>query len=270
MSPELGVLDEAAVSAALEEDADETLAILADMTRATDEKLRSQARRLAARLFIDIGRDGKGDTRGVARLVPTRYLPDAGDLDLDRSLDAIAAGSLDANDLTVTAWKKQSTAWCLVVDRSGSMHGRPLATAALAAAAVAFRAGGDYAVLFFGRDVVAAKAMWEQRSPSCVLDRVLSFRGHGTTDVARGLGAAADQFARSPAARRITVLLSDCRQTEPGDLLTAARALDELVIIAPAGDSAEAQALADAVGARWATISGPSSISDAFANLFDR
>ena len=38
----------------LEEDPDDTLALLADLTGATDPKLRSLARRLAGRLFLDL------------------------------------------------------------------------------------------------------------------------------------------------------------------------------------------------------------------------
>ena len=38
------------------------------------------------------------------------------------------------------------------------MTGRPLATAAVSAAAVAWRSPGDYSVLSFGKDVIAAKS----------------------------------------------------------------------------------------------------------------
>ena len=150
------------------------------------------------------------------------------------------------------------------------MGGRPLATAALAAAAVATRAEHDYAVLSFGSDVVAPKAMWETRSDEDVIDRVLALRGHGTTDVAGALLAAGEQLRRSAATRRICVLLSDCRATEPGDVVAAARSLDELMIVAPDGDSAEAAELAEAVGARWTTVSGPMSVVEAFGRLLDR
>ena len=150
------------------------------------------------------------------------------------------------------------------------MHGRPLATAALGAAAIAARADDQYAVLSFGREVVAVKAMWEQRSVDDVIDRTLALRGHGTTDVAKALLAAAQQQAAVTAGRRITVLPADCRATEPGDITAAARCLDELVILAPEGDSDEAALLAGTVGARWATVDGPSSIVAALASVLDR
>lgn len=150
------------------------------------------------------------------------------------------------------------------------MEGRPLATAALAAAAVAIRAEDEYAVLSFGKDVVAPKAMWERRGTAEVIDRVLSLRGHGTTDLAGALMAAGEQLRSASAARRVVVLLSDCRATEPGDVVGAAKSLDELVILAPEGDSAEATELAEQVGARWTTVAGPTSVPAAFDGVLGR
>ncbi len=233
------------------------------------------ARQLAARLFLDLARAEVPDVPGIGRIVTQPYRPDRGDLDIEASYEALiearaAERAIESDELRVRAWSKPSTAWCLLVDRSGSMHGAPLATAALAAAAVAVRAEREYAVLSFGRNVVAPKAMWESRAGDDVIDRVLALRGHGTTDIAGALLAAGDQLRHSGAARRVTVLLSDCRATEPGDVVAAARSLDELVIIAPEGDSDDAAALAESVGARHTTVAGPSSIVTAFAELLDR
>ena len=107
------------------------------------------------------------------------------------------------------------TAICLAVDRSGSMGGRPLATAAVAAAAVAWRSPEDYSVLSFGKEVIAAKSQDLAKSNEAVVDAVLALRGFGTTDVAGALTAAAEQLGRSRAGRKITVLLSDCRRPSP-------------------------------------------------------
>ena len=275
ISPEVGELDEAAVAEALDADPDELLSLLAQMTQATDVTLRGLAKALAARIFVDVARTDPPDARGIGRIVRQRYRPDHGDIDIEGSAEALLAARaeqrlVEPDELSVRGWGRPSTAWCLLVDRSGSMHGGPLATAALAAAAISARADGRYAVLSFGREVVAVKAMWEQRSVDDVIDRVLALRGHGTTDVARALLAAAEQQATVAAGRRITVLLSDCRATEPGDVVAAARALDELVILAPDGDAEEAAELASCVGARWAQVSGPTSIVPAHARALDR
>lgn len=275
ISPDVGELDEAAVAEALEADPDELLSLLAEMTQATDVRLRHLAKSIAARIFVDLARAERPDARGIGRIVRQRYRPDRGDIDIEASAEALLSARaeqrlVEPDDLVVRAWGKPSTSWCLVVDRSGSMHGGPLATAALAAAAISARADDRYAVLSFSRDVVAVKAMWEQRSVDDVIDRVLALRGHGTTDVAKALLAAAEQQAVVAAGRHVTVLLSDCRATEPGDIPTAARCLDELVILAPEGDSDDAELLAGIVGARWAPIAGPSSVVPALAAVLDR
>ena len=111
------------------------MALLADLTGATDEKLRELARRLAAQLFLDLAKRGPSSPRGVGQLRTQRYRPDGGDLDVDASLDAVvsarvAGTAVDPDDLRIRAWSKPGTAICLLVDRSGSMGGEPLATAA--------------------------------------------------------------------------------------------------------------------------------------------
>lgn len=274
VSPEVGMLDEAALGDAMADDPDEALALLAELTGATDPVLRELARRLAGRLFLDIARRGPTRRRGVGRMVEQAYRPDGGDLDLDASMDALAearasAGALDPERLRVRGWRRPGLALCLLVDRSGSMGGQPLATAAVAAAAIACRTPDDYSVLAFAKDVVAAKSQDAPKPSERVVTDVLTLRGFGTTDVAGALRAAQEQLARSRAGRRMAVLLSDCRATVPGDTAAAARGLDELVIVAPAGDADEARALADAVGARFVTVSGPSDIPDALARALD-
>jgi Mg-chelatase subunit ChlD len=147
------------------------------------------------------------------------------------------------------------------------MVGKPLATNAVAAAAVAHRAHGDFSVISFAKDAVAVKAQDADAPVERVVDRVLALRGRGSTDLAAALRVAAQQLARSAAGRKVTILLSDCRATEPGDVAGAARALDELVIIAPAGDDGAAQELATQVGAAIACVAGPTGIPDAFADV---
>ena len=156
-----------------------------------------------------------------------------------------------------------------MVDRSGSMGGKPLATSAVAAAAVAWRAPQDYSVLAFGKDVVVAKSQDVFKESDRVVNDVLSLRGFGTTDVAGALRTAQMQLMRSTAGRRIAVLLSDCRQTVDGDAVAAAAALSELLIIAPAGDSDEADRLAAAVGAKIGYATGPSTVAAVLTQLLD-
>lgn len=271
ISPEVGELDESAVEDAMKDDADETLALLADLVAATDPKLRELARRLAGRLMLDVSRRGKSKPRGIGKLAKQKYRPDGGDIDIDASMDAIvearaANEATDPDGLYLRGWVKPHTALCLLVDRSGSMGGKPLATSAVAAASVAWRAPDDYSVLAFGNDVVVAKSQDVNKPSDRVVNDVLSLRGFGTTDLAGALLAAGQQLSRTRAGRKVTILLSDCRPTVDGDPVAAAKALEELVIIAPAEDDEEAQIFAARTGARLVTIDGPSDVPEAITN----
>lgn len=272
VSPEVGELDESAVDEGMEEDPDAMLALLADLTGATDPALRELARRLAGRLFLDVSKRGPVKPKGIGKMATMRYRPEAGDIDVDASLpeilDAKASHrALDVDELRVRHWVRPGTAISLLVDRSGSMGGKPLATSAMAAAAVAWRSPQDYSVIAFGKDVVVAKSQDAVKSDEKVVNDVLALRGFGTTDLAGALRTSAEQLARSRAGRRITVVLSDCRSTVEGDVEAAAKALDEVVIIAPAGDDLEARQLAGRIGARLTVVDGPSDIPSAIQEV---
>lgn len=272
MSPEAGTLEEDAFDDLLDDDPDGALALLADMSRATDPRLRALARQLAARVMVDVARRGATSRRGVGRIVTAPMRDDAGDVDVDASLEAIVdarAGGAAPNieRLHTRRWARPGTALCLLVDRSGSMTGRPLATGAVTAAAVALRSPADFSVVSFARDAVVVKAQDRSRTVEVVVDAVLALRGYGTTDLAGALSAAGAQLARSSATRRIAVLLSDCRSTEPGDVVHAASFLDELVIVAPAGDDEAAVELAAATDAVMTTVTGPSDAANALARV---
>lgn len=262
ISPEVGVLDVDAFDAALAQRPDETLTLLIDMGRATDEKLRAAARRLAGRVVLEIGRSGRVSRRGIGRL---RVVPAdrGGDLDLDASLGAVAEARaarrpVGLDELTARTWARPELALCLLVDASGSMGGERLAAAALTAAACAFRAPGDHAVLSFAAETQVLRDIASTRPTSAVVDRVLGLRGHGVTALSGALRAATAQLERTRAERRIVVLLSDCRATDDHDPVPAARGVPELLILAPESDHEQAAELAAHSNARWAPVAGPS------------
>ncbi|MBI4884016.1 MAG: VWA domain-containing protein [Actinobacteria bacterium] len=260
----------------MREDPDETLALLADLVGATDERLRELAKRLAAKVFVDIARGARDASRGVGLLRTLAYQPDGGDLDIDASLEGMRVAAhngghtVDPDLLRVRGWVHPRTALCLLVDRSGSMEGKPLATAALAAAAVASLAPSDYSVLAFGRDVVVSKGQLSQKPSERVVGDLLSLRGFGTTDLASALVAARSQLDRSGAGRKIAVLLSDCRATVAGNAAAVAAGLDELVIVAPESDCEGAIAFAAGIGAKCLTVSGPSVVAEVLTRALSR
>lgn len=262
------MLDEVAFERELEDSPDEALAMVADMATATDPALRALARALAARVTIDLARRGTTTSRGIGSLANAPLGAD-GDLDVDASLDELVlpAAIRDASRLRVRTWRRPSTAWCLVVDRSGSMGGGPLAAAALAAACVAAREPRRFAVVAFAGREHVIKPMGEHRPTGQVVEELLSLRGHGTTDLTAALAAARRELDVASATRSVTLLLSDCRHTGQSDPTVVMAG--ELVVMAPATDDEEARRFADRVGARVVTIDGPSSIPAAFAAAFD-
>lgn len=273
ISPEVGVLDEDALGAYMDEDPDEALTLLADLVGATDRSLADHARRLAARISITIARSG-APRAGVGRLRTRPIGSAAGDLDLDASLDALMSGGPgqrpivnDPTELRVSTWTRHDTALCLLVDRSGSMAGDRLATAAVAAAATMTRFPRDSSIVCFSDQAVVVKSQDSQRDASAVLGDVFTLRGFGITDLGLALRTAANQLSRSTATRRVAVLLSDCRATAGGDPLPHAAGIDEVVVLAPADDTADAEALAEALGARWAPVAGPNGIPAALRTV---
>ncbi len=268
----MGELDPDAFEEFFDDDNDAGLEMLAQMTRAMDRDLADLAKRLAGRLILDLSRTGEARQTGVGRLTVGPADESSGDIDIDASLDGLVAARAerrpaDVEDLAAQRWRKPDTAICLLVDRSGSMSGDRLASAALAAAVCAWRAPAQFAVLAFGDRVLEIKALDGAKQPESVVSDVLGLRGHGTTDVSLALRAAQKQFATSNARRRITILLSDAEVTTGGDPVPAAKSLDELVVIAPSDDPQFARDLVQAAGGRLAEVEGPTSVLDALRTV---
>ena len=274
LSPEVGELDEAAVRDAMAQDADETLATLIAMSHATDEALRAAVRRIVPRLVLDQARRGTPAARGVTkrRVVP---IDRGDDLDLDRSLDSIVAARAEAraphaDELKAVAWARPQVALCLLVDASGSMNGARLATAATTAAACIVRARGEIGVVAFASRPTVLQALTTKPAGTALVESVLRLRGHGTTALSAALEAARRQLAKATAARRVTVLLSDCRETDDVDPAPAMRALDEVIVLAPADDSDAAAALCRSTGAAMAEIASVADVAPAITRLLGR
>jgi len=272
LSPEVGVLDEEAVSRALAGDPS-AFELLALMTTATDERLRAAAIRLGSQIVLDRARAGRPVMRGISRLRPARGALD-GDLDIDASIDGVSAARGEArpvghDDLTTVHWARPRTAFAVVVDRSGSMSGARLAAAATVAAACALRAPQEHAVLSFAATVEVVKPLASDAAPAVVAERLLGLRGHGVTRLAGALKAAREQLATARARRRVVILLSDCRSTDEDDTIETACSLPELIILAPADDHEQAAQLAGLSGARWASIGHPLDAAAALDQLLE-
>jgi AAA domain (dynein-related subfamily) len=245
VSPEPGQIDQDALAGLLATDPDAAAALLADLAAATDLALRQAARRLAARVFIRLGRAGGHPARGTRRLAPNRR--GEGDLDLERTLDRWpGSGPLARDDLVTRSWTAHRRAVCLVVDASGSMSGPGVAMAAVAASAVVLAAGGHLApaVICFSGEPRVLQAQGRWRPPEDLVGDLVCLRGHGVTDLAGALRAAAVQLAAAPADERVAVLLSDCLRTAGADPATALHGIDRLHVLCPAPGPEPEQAAA--------------------------
>jgi len=238
VSPKVGRIDSAAFAGAMRRDPDAAVALLADMAVATDPALRVHARQLAGRLLPPLGRVGAPRRRGTRRLVARPGAAD-GDVDVERTLERSGGRPpREAGQLVSRQFAAAPRAVCLLVDRSGSMRGHAVAIAAVAAAAVVDAASDRLCcgVIAFGSDTMVLRDPRDEVPSERVVDDLLSLRGHGRTDVARALAAAAAQLEHVPPGGRTAILLSDCLHTKGADPLGPAGALDGLHVL---GTSAE-------------------------------
>jgi magnesium chelatase subunit D len=247
VSPEVGELDTESLAAMFSADPDAAAALLADLSQATDASLRALARKLAARVFIQLGAAGRQPSRGPRRI--RSVVRGTGDVDLDATLDRLAGQwPPPAEDLVTRSWQAHRRSVCLLVDASGSMSGLALAMAAVATASVLLAADGrlDAGALAFSGTVTVLQQPGTRQPPEQVVGRLLGLRGHGLTDVAGALRAAATGLAAATAAgERSVVLLSDCVSTAGGDPAEALSGIDRLDVLCPlpAGREADPESL---------------------------
>jgi magnesium chelatase subunit D len=233
VSPEPGALDADSLASLLAADPDAAAMLLADLALAADAELRAAARRLAARIFVQLGAARRQRARGVRRL-GSGHLD--GDLDLERTVERHSGQwPPPADQLVTRAWHAHRQAVCLLIDASGSMSGRALAIAAVAASAVVLAADQrlDTAVAAFGSATTVLQPLGARRAPEELVGDLLGLRGHGLTDIAAAFRGASAQLASGPAVSRRVVLLSDCQHTAGADPAGALAGIDRLDVLCP-------------------------------------
>src|SRR5215831_12991925 len=257
VSPEVGELDTDSLTAMFSADPDAAAALLADLSQATDTALRALARQLAARVFIQLGAVGRQPTRGPRRM--RSVVRGTGDVDLDATLDRLAGQwPPPADDLVTRSWQAHHRSVCLLVDSSGSMSGLALAMAAIATASVLLAADSrlDAGALAFSGTVTVLQQPGARQAPEQVVGRLLALRGHGLTDVAAALRAAAAGLAGAAAGQRSVVLLSDCVSTTGADPAEALAGIDRLDVLYPVPASRQPDPDSAATAERLARLGG--------------
>lgn len=272
VSPAVGELDEQSLAGLCRTDPDTALSLLCDLAAATDPVLRARARRLAARVFLRLGRTGWRWRRGYRRLMVETGQAE-GDLEVERTIERAPGRIVTRDDVVTRRWRATARAIALLVDYSGSMRGQALATAAMATAAtlLAVDAETDCSIIVFARDALVLQEQGRRRPPEAVIDDLLALRGKGVTNLAAALRAAAAQLARAPRAEQAVVLLSDCLATTGDDPLTALAGIERLHVLGPSADPeavAAGQRLAAKRHGRYVQVRSAAMIPRALATLF--
>jgi len=192
--------------------------------------------RLAVQVIVQRARLTARGRRGSGRLRSARFTFQSDDLDLDRSVEELAANPFPGHeDFWVRERSAGRRAVVLVLDVSGSMRGAPLVRAALAAASAAVAAAeDDFATVLFWSRTLVVTSVDNPRPLVRVVEDVLAVRPEGLTDVALGLTAGLGQLERSRARERLGILVTDGVSNHGADPASVARRFPRLHVLTTA------------------------------------
>lgn len=192
--------------------------------------------RLAAAIIVQRARLSARGRRGGGRLRSARFRFQSDDLDLDRSVEDLAANPLPGHeDFWVRERATGRRAVVLMLDVSGSMRGAPLVRAALAAASAAVAAAqDDFATVLFWSRTLVVTSVDDPRPLVRVVGDVLAVRPEGLTDVALGLTTGLRQLERSRARERLGIVVTDGVSNHGADPAGVARLFPRLHVLTTA------------------------------------
>jgi Mg-chelatase subunit ChlD len=198
-----------------------------------DPTVRARARQIAGRLAVARPRHGRTARRGVGELATVRYDGGSTELDLDRTLEALAERAVpEDEDFFVRERLRKRRAVVLVVDISGSMRGERVRTAAAAVGALAGElAREQFALVAFWSDAAVLLRRDQPVRPLVLLDRLLALPAEGLTNVAFGLEVAGRQLPSAASGEARVVLLSDCVHNAGADPRPVAATLPRLDVL---------------------------------------
>lgn len=208
------------------------LADLADGSPA-DRLARKRAREIARRLSVARPPRDRRPRRGVGELASLPWSGGSDELDLERTLEALAGNPFpEEREIVVRERVRQRRSVVLVVDVSGSMKGERVRTAAATVGALAGElARDDLAVVAFWSDAAVLVRRGERVDPTGILDLVLRVPAQGLTNVTFALETAARELVGvSPRDARV-LLLSDCVHNAGPDPRSVAARLPRLDVL---------------------------------------
>lgn len=198
-----------------------------------DAATRARARKIAARLAVRRPRRDVRARRGIGELTSLRYRDGSDELDMDRTIDVLAANPFpEDDDIVVRERLHTKRSVVLVVDISGSMKGERVRTAAATVGALAGELNGDdLAVVAFWSDAAVLTRFGDPVTPLGILDTVLSIPARGLTNVQFALETAAGLLRRVSSPDKRVLLLSDCVHNAGPDPRYVAASIPRLDIL---------------------------------------
>lgn len=192
-----------------------------------------RAREIAARLAVSRPRRDLAVRRGAGELVSVGYRGGSDDIDLDRTLEALAEHPVpEDEDIVVREQVRTRRSVVLLVDVSGSMRGERVRTAAATVGAlVGELVRDDLAVVAFWSDAAVLAHLGQRVPPSRLLDAMLRIPARGLTNIAFPLQVARRELARVPARDARVLLLSDCVHNAGPDPRPLAARLPRLEVL---------------------------------------
>jgi len=192
-----------------------------------------RAREIAARLAVPRPRRDLAVRRGAGELVSVSYRGGSDDIDLDRTLEALAEHPVpEDEDIVVREQVRTRRSVVLLVDVSGSMRGERVRTAAATVGALAGELiRDDLAVVAFWSDAAVLAHLGQRVPPSRLLDAMLRIPARGLTNIAFPLQVARRELARVPARDARVLLLSDCVHNAGPDPRPLAARLPRLEVL---------------------------------------
>lgn len=173
-------------------------------TAAVDPVIAARVRQIAARLAVPRPRRERRGHRGPGELLSRRWTGSADELDLDASLEALAANPVpDDDELVVRERARSRRSVVLVIDTSGSMRGERVRTAAATVGALVGELERDnVAVVAFWSDAVVLSPIGSRPGAAALLEDLLRLPAQGLTNVAFPLTGRARSYGRRRRATR--------------------------------------------------------------------
>jgi MoxR-like ATPase len=195
--------------------------------------VRAAAQAIAARLAVEDPHRRRRPRRGGEELLSLPYTGSGDEVDLDRTIDALAERRpLSSEEVVVRERRRTRRSIVLAVDVSGSMRGERLLTAAATVGALSASLGrDDLAVIAFWSDAAVLLRLGERASLESLVDGMLALDAAGLTNVAFPLQAAAGELGGPGDREQRVLLLSDCVHNAGPDPRAVAAQLPRLDVL---------------------------------------